>query len=110
MGPNRSRRALATGLAAALVVLDRDHGRGRAAGPWATAVNAESLAGTSADLNTSSNDGCPIESPTASVSTWPRTGRGATGASTSGWRAAPTTDAGFGTPVNLGTRDQQRGR
>ena len=31
--------------------------------PWVLAVSAESISGTSADLNTTSNDGCPIESP-----------------------------------------------
>jgi hypothetical protein len=32
-------------------------------GPWGAAVSAESLPGTSSELNTPSNDGCPIESP-----------------------------------------------
>jgi WD40-like Beta Propeller Repeat len=31
--------------------------------PWETAVNAESLLGTSPELNTDSLDGCPIQSP-----------------------------------------------
>jgi hypothetical protein len=31
--------------------------------PWATAVNAESVLGTSAELNTAVQDGCPIQSP-----------------------------------------------
>jgi hypothetical protein len=31
--------------------------------PWSTPVNAETVPGTSSDLNTSFNDGCPIQSP-----------------------------------------------
>jgi hypothetical protein len=31
--------------------------------PWADAVNAESLLGTSSELNTAVQDGCPIQSP-----------------------------------------------
>ena len=31
--------------------------------PWATAVNAEDVPGTSAELNTSFQDGCPIQAP-----------------------------------------------
>jgi hypothetical protein len=31
--------------------------------PWATAVNAESVLGTSAELNSDAQDGCPIQSP-----------------------------------------------
>jgi hypothetical protein len=31
--------------------------------PWATAVNAESVLGTSVELNTDALDGCPIQSP-----------------------------------------------
>jgi hypothetical protein len=31
--------------------------------PWGTPVNAESVAGTSSELNTQFNDGCPIQSP-----------------------------------------------
>jgi hypothetical protein len=31
--------------------------------PWATAVNAESVLGTSAELNTAVQDGCPIQAP-----------------------------------------------
>jgi hypothetical protein len=31
--------------------------------PWSTAVNAESLLGTSVELNTDAQDGCPIQSP-----------------------------------------------
>jgi len=36
---------------------------GRAFTSWGTPVNAESIAGASADLNTPYNDGCPIQSP-----------------------------------------------
>ena len=32
-------------------------------GEWSAPVNAESIAGTSAELNTPLNDGCPIQSP-----------------------------------------------
>jgi hypothetical protein len=31
--------------------------------PWATAVDAEDVLGTSAELNTAAQDGCPIQSP-----------------------------------------------
>jgi hypothetical protein len=31
--------------------------------PWTTAVNAESVLGTSVELNTDAQDGCPIQSP-----------------------------------------------
>jgi WD40-like Beta Propeller Repeat len=31
--------------------------------PWSTAVNAETVFGTSTDLNTDAQDGCPIQSP-----------------------------------------------
>ena len=36
---------------------------GKTLGAWGTPVNAESVAGASSDLNTSFNDGCPIQSP-----------------------------------------------
>jgi Tol biopolymer transport system component len=36
---------------------------GKQFGAWGTPVNAESVAGTSSELNTPYNDGCPIQSP-----------------------------------------------
>ena len=75
-------------------------------GPWASPVSAESLAGTSADLNTAFVDGCPIQSPDGLslylASTRPRF-IGDTRTDLDIWVATRASVAApFGAPVNLG--------
>ena len=47
----------------ALVVAAAAVAHGPRYGPWSQAINLESIPGTSTDLNTTSLDGCPIQSP-----------------------------------------------
>jgi Tol biopolymer transport system component len=71
-------------------------------GPWTTATNAEAIGGTSDRLNTSSNDGCPIESPDG-LRLYMATNRPGGYGGIDIWVASRTTqEAGFGAPVNLG--------
>jgi hypothetical protein len=69
-------------------------------GSWATAVSAESISGTSSDLNTASVDGCPIQSPDG-LSLYMASNRpGSLGLDI--WVATrATVDAAFGAPVRL---------
>ena len=69
-------------------------------GPWSDPVNAETLAGSSASLNTPSNDGCPILSPydeTLYIASNRPGGYGGLDI----WKAERSGE-GWGTPVNLG--------
>lgn len=71
-------------------------------GPWTLAVSAESLPGTSTQLNTASVDGCPIQSPDG-LSLYIASNRPTGLGGLDIWvahRASPT--AAFGDPVNLG--------
>lgn len=74
---------------------------------WGLPVNAETLPGSSSDLNTSSNDGCPILSPydgslyMASNRPGSVNKPGSTERSLDIW-IAPWTGSGWGTPVNAG--------
>jgi hypothetical protein len=74
----------------------------RQLGAWGPAVSAESLPGTSTDLNTASNDGCPIQSPDG-LSLYMATNRPGGLGGIDIWVAsrASTSDP-FGAPVNLG--------
>ena len=74
--------------------------------PWAPAVNAESVPGTSSELNTDYQDGCPIQSPDGlslyMASTRPRF-VGDTRTDIDIWVAhRDSTDAPWGAPENLG--------
>ena len=70
-------------------------------GPWALAVNAESLPGTSTELNTTSNDGCPIESPDG-LSLYTATNRPGGLGGIDIWAAhRSSTDGAFGAPALL---------
>ena len=68
--------------------------------PWGAAINAESLPGSSASLNTPSNDGCPILSP-YDGSLYIASNRPGGFGGLDIWKAAPSGD-GWGAPVNLG--------
>jgi hypothetical protein len=73
--------------------------------PWAQAMNAEQVPGTSEELNTGLQDGCPIQSPDGlslyMASTRPRF-PGDTRTDLDIWVASrPTRDAPWGAPVNL---------
>jgi hypothetical protein len=73
--------------------------------PWAPAVNAESVPGTSSELNTPFQDGCPIQSPDGlslyMASTRPRF-EGDTRTDIDIWVAQrESKDAPWGAPVNL---------
>jgi hypothetical protein len=74
--------------------------------PWAPATNAELIPGTSEDLNTAAQDGCPIQSPDG-LSLFIASNRPAFAGDTTAdldiWVASrPTRDAPWGAPVNLG--------
>ena len=70
--------------------------------PWSTPVNAETLPGTSSDLNTAFNDGCPIQSPDG-LSLYIASNRpGGLGGQDIWVATRETTDARWGAPQNLG--------
>src|SRR3954464_5738918 len=70
--------------------------------PWGTPVNAESVAGTSSELNTVFNDGCPIQSPDG-LSLYMASNRpGGLGGNDIWVAQRESRDARWGTPVNLG--------
>jgi Tol biopolymer transport system component len=70
--------------------------------PWGTPVNAESVPGTSSDLNTPFNDGCPIQSPDG-LSLYMATNRpGGLGGQDIWVARRSSRDARWGAPVNLG--------
>lgn len=69
---------------------------------WEPAVSAESLAGTSSQLNTSSLDGCPMQSPDG-LSLYFATNRAGGLGGLDIWVAyRGSSDGAFGDPVNLG--------
>jgi Tol biopolymer transport system component len=69
---------------------------------WGTPVNAESVAGTSSDLNTPLNDGCPIQSPDG-LSLYMASNRpGGLGGNDIWVARRESTNARWGAPVNLG--------
>jgi len=67
---------------------------------WGAPVSAETLAGSSSDLNTASNDGCPILSPYDDALYIASNRPGGQGGLDI-WRAERSGD-GWGAPVNLG--------
>lgn len=67
---------------------------------WSAPVNAETLSGSSASLNTPSNDGCPILSPYDN-SLYIASNRPGGYGGLDIWKASPSGD-GWGAPVNLG--------
>jgi hypothetical protein len=70
--------------------------------PWGTPVNAESVAGTSTELNTPFNDGCPIQSPEG-LSLYMATNRpGGLGGQDIWVARRSSRDARWGAPENLG--------
>jgi len=69
-------------------------------GDWSAPVNAETLAGSSSDLNTASNDGCPILNP-YDDSLYMASNRPGGQGGLDIW-IAPRSGDGWGTPVNAG--------
>lgn len=69
---------------------------------WGPPVNAESLAGSSSDLNTAFNDGCPILSP-YDESLYMASNRSPGGQGDLDIWIAPRSGEGWGLPVNAGT-------
>jgi hypothetical protein len=69
-------------------------------GEWSAPVNAESLPGSSPELNTASNDGCPILNP-YDGSLYLASNRPGGYGGLDIW-IAPKTGEGWGTPVNAG--------
>jgi len=74
--------------------------------PWAQAINAEAVPGTSGELNTGAQDGCPIQSPDG-LSLYMASTRPSSATDTTPdldiWVASrPTRDAPWEAPVNLG--------
>jgi WD40-like Beta Propeller Repeat len=71
-------------------------------GSWGAPVNAETLPGSSSELNTPFNDGCPIQSPDGH-NLYMASNRPGTLGGQDIWVAhRPNRHAGWGTPVNLG--------
>jgi Tol biopolymer transport system component len=71
-------------------------------GAWSAPVNAESIAGTSSELNTPFNDGCPIQSPDG-LSLFIASNRpGGLGGQDIWVARRATTDDPWGAPENLG--------
>ena len=104
-------RDLTAGIAAlALLVGIVSHVAAADYGSWSLAVSAESAPGTSSELNTPSNDGCPIESPDG-LRIYTATNRPGGLGGIDIWMAQrPSTDSPFGAPVNLGRAHQQQRR
>jgi WD40 repeat protein len=96
-------RRLAMAIALALTVVTTSVMTAAAeSGDWSTAVSVESITGASTELNTPSNDGCPIESPNG-LHLYTATNRPGGYGGIDIWVASrPTRDAAFGAPVNLG--------
>lgn len=70
-------------------------------GAWGTPVSVEAQAGASSSLNTSFNDGCPIESPDG-LRLYQATNRPGGLGGIDIWVASrPSTEVGFGAPVRL---------
>ncbi len=69
--------------------------------PWGTAVNAESPAGTSSELNTEFQDGCPIQSPDGLSLYMASTRPGGLGGIDIWVAHRESTDAPWGAPVDL---------
>ena len=77
-------------------------------GAWAPAQSLESLPGSNSEVNTASNDGCPIQAPDG-LSLYMATNRPGGVGGIDIWVAhRSSTDEGFGAPVNLGRAGQQR--
>jgi WD40 repeat protein len=73
-------------------------------GDWAPAQSIESLPGSSSEVNTVFNDGCPIQAPDG-LSLYMATNRPGGMGGNDIWVAhRSSTDVGFDTPVNLGSR------
>jgi Tol biopolymer transport system component len=71
-------------------------------GAWAPAVSAESLPGTSSELNSSSNDGCPIQSPDGLHLYQASNRPGGLGGIDIWVASRASTSEPYGAPVNLG--------
>jgi Tol biopolymer transport system component len=70
--------------------------------PWGTPTNAEAVAGTSSELNTPFNDGCPIQSPDG-LSLYMASNRpGGLGGQDIWVAHRDSTDGRWGAPENLG--------
>jgi hypothetical protein len=101
--PVRARRGLAVGIAVLALLtgmatsVAAKHHR-----PWSLAIPAESVPGTSSELNTMANDGCPIESPDGLRLYTATTRTGGLGGIDIWMAERASTDAPFGAPVNLG--------
>ena len=71
-------------------------------GAWQTAINAESVPGTSAELNTVSLDGCPILSPDGLRLYVASNRTGGLGGLDIWVAERSSPDGGFGEPINVG--------
>jgi WD40-like Beta Propeller Repeat len=69
---------------------------------WSPPVNAETLPGSSTDLNTSSNDGCPIQAPDGLTLFIASNRPGGLGGQDIWFARRDSTSSGWGTPVNPG--------
>ena len=69
-------------------------------GPWSPAVNAESIPGTSAELNSAVLDGCPFVAQRGDVLYF-ASGREGGAGGLDIWYSLRGTDGGWGDPVNF---------
>src|SRR4051794_8243751 len=70
--------------------------------PWGTPVNLETIAGTSAELNTAASEGCPIQSPDGLSLYFASTRPGGLGGQDIWVAQRDDSNDGWGTPVNVG--------
>lgn len=97
-----NRHALFALVGAMLLALAASPVAAKSFGDWAPAQSLESLAGSSSEVNTASNDGCPIQAPDG-LSLYMATNRPGGLGGIDIWVAhRSSTDEGFGAPVNLG--------
>ena len=98
----RRRGTAALVVVAAVVVVTAAGALAQGLGPWSAPVSAESVSGTSSELNTSFQDGCPILSPDG-LSLYMASNRPGGMGGLDIWVATrASTNSPFGAPVNLG--------
>lgn len=104
MYPTRSRRvglAILTS-AAMLLTITVAQAAAKQYSAWSTAASIETLPGSSSQVNTAFIDGCPIQSPDGLSLYLASTRLGGHGGIDLWVAQRPSTEVGFGTPVNLG--------
>jgi len=102
MSMRRKRGIVAVVVVGAFAMLTATVALGQGFGPWSAPVNAESVPGTSSELNTSFQDGCPILSPDG-LSLYMASNRPGGMGGLDIWVATRASrNSPFGAPANLG--------